>query len=476
MLKLFLKFSFGSWISAVISFFTVPIITLLINPEQFGKSAMFMLAYGILTQIVLFGTDQSFVRFFYEYEEKKRPALLWNAILPSIIVWFFVSIGLACCWKWISTWLISEEQMLIVGILSINLLIGLFNRYAVLVIRMQKKGILFSSLQIITSVINAAVIIVYSKFVENTFYAIIWGGLCSLLITTLFSVIKERNFWFVRLSISRTQTKTILLYGLPFLPACLMSMFFEGMDKIFIREFVGFEGLGLYNVAFKVVAVLSILRDGFSMFWTPTSYEHYEKSPDDKTLYEKAFKYLSFILVICGLGLIAAKDVIVLLFSKNYADTASIMPFLIFIPIMYILSEVTYLGINFMKKTYWHIVIFGLLLLLCPLLNYIFVPLFGVKGAAIAVALSYTCYFILRTLISVRLYPVNFCLGKTLLSMLLLFFVAGINTFVANKIIGIGSAAIIALIYALFHLATIKEMVVYFRNMLTGKKLDTVNE
>jgi O-antigen/teichoic acid export membrane protein len=210
MLKLFLKFSFGSWVSVVISFFTVPIITLLINPEQFGKASMFTLAYGMLTQIILFGTDQSFLRFFYEYEEKKRPALLWNTIFPSFIVWCFVSAGIFCCWKRISMWLISEEQMLIVGILSINLLIGLFNRYATLVIRMQKKGILFSSLQIITSVVNAAVIIAYSKFFSNTFYAIVWGGLCSLLIVTVFSVIKERKFWFVRFSISRRQTKTIL--------------------------------------------------------------------------------------------------------------------------------------------------------------------------------------------------------------------------------------------------------------------------
>jgi len=470
MLKLFFKFSFGSWVSAVISLFTVPITTMLLMPAQFGKASMFTLAYTIVIQIVLFGSDQSFVRFFNEYEEKKRPNLLWNSILPSILIWGVLSIGLICCWKWVSNWLIEEQQILIVVLLCINLLLNLFYRYATLVIRMQKKGIFLSLLQIIASIVNVVVIIAYSKLVAGTFYAIIWAGICASLIVLLISVIKERKFWLTRLSISKIQLKTILQYGLPFLPVCLMSVFFDGMDKMFLRHFVGFEEIGLYNAAFKVVSALTIIQISFSMFWVPISYEHYEKNPEDKTLYERAFKYILFILTFCGLGLIAMKDIIVLLFNKAYIESASIMPFLIFIPIMYTLSEITYLGINFTKKTYWHIVVFAILLVLCLLFNYIFVLWLGVKGVAIAIALSYTVYFFLRTYASIRLYPMNFNLGKTALTFLLLYIVAGINTFVANKTIGIACAAITLLMYSLLHISTIKDMFVYFKTVMVDFK------
>jgi len=463
MLKSFLKFSFGSWVSALIAFITVPITTLLVMPEHFGKAAMFAVAFSVLTQIVLFGTDQSFMRFFYENEEKKRPGLLWSSILPSVLVWGILSVGLMCCWKWVSNWLISEQQIMVVCLLSINLLIGLFNRYAILVIRMQQKGVLFSLLQIVSSAINVVVIIAYSKLVADTFYAIVWAGICSALVVLIIAMIVERDFWFTRLSVSRTQIKTLLRYGLPFLPACFMAALFEGMDKAFIRELVGFEELGLYNVAFRVVTVLTVLQVGFSMFWTPTSYEHYEKNPEDKTLYEKMFKYVLFILAFFGLGLMSIKDIIVLLFSEAYIETASIIPFLIFVPIMYALSEITYLGINFTKKTYWHIVIFAVLLVLSLLFYYFFVFWLGVKGAAIAIALSYTAYFFLRTFVSIRLYPMNFTLGKTSLTFVLLFVVAGINTFVADKIIGIACAAIALLVYSLVNLATIKDMFDYLR-------------
>ena len=75
-LKLFVSFSLGTWIRAIVSFFTTPIITHLMNPDEFGKSAMYTTAFGIANMIVLLGTDQTFVRFFCDYEEQKRSKLL----------------------------------------------------------------------------------------------------------------------------------------------------------------------------------------------------------------------------------------------------------------------------------------------------------------------------------------------------------------------------------------------------------------
>lgn len=470
MLKIFLKFSFGSWVSAAISFFTIPIITLLINPEQFGKASMYILIYGIICQVIMLGNDQSFIRFFYEYKECDRSKLLWNAIFPSMFVCILVILSILFLWKYISTWLISEEDLLIVLLLSANFVFGLFNRYALLVVRMQQKAMLFSILQITTSIINALIIICYSKFIEGNFYAIICGMVTSLLFTTVIAIIVERKFWFQSFSVSKKRSKTLLKYGLPFLPTCLMAMFFEGMDKIFIREYIGFNELGLYSAAFKIVSVLSILQVGFSTFWTPKSYEHYEKNPNDKSLYERMFKYVLFILVLCGLSLILLKDVIALLFSASYREAGSIMPYLIFIPIMYILSEITQIGINFTKKTYYHIVIFGILLLICPVLNFILVPWLGVKGAALAVALSYTTFFFLRTIISTKLFSMSFNFLEIGLTLTLVYIVAGINTFVENYLLGLFSAIIAIAIYILLHISTLKELTGYVKHIFASKK------
>ena len=474
LIKSFIKFSFGSWIAAGISFFTTPIITLLIVPEEFARATMFAFSSAIILQIVLAGGDQSFMRFFYEKDTKDRSNLLWNTLLPSFFIWAILSVAILCFWQPLSQWLIKDNQFLIAVLLSTYLLLALLDRYAYLIIRMQQKGTLFSLLRILASVLNAVFIILYCKYVSKSFYAIISASLLSFVVTITISVIIERRFWFSKITISKREITQLLKYGVPLAPACLMSILFESMDKVFLRSYVEFNEIGLYSAAYKIVALLAIVQMGFSMFWTPVSFEHYEKNPEDKSLYEKTFRYLLVGLTILGLLLIGCKDLIILIFAKNYRDAASLMPFLIFIPVLYTLTEVTCLGIYFKKKSMWQLVVFGILLVLSLSFNFILVPLLGTKGAALVIALSYIAYFFLRTYASIRLYPMNFNLGKTALTFLLLFIVAGVNTFVADKIIGISCAAITLLIYSLLHISTIKDMFVYFKNMVIGQKFGGV--
>jgi O-antigen/teichoic acid export membrane protein len=469
LVKSFVKFSFGSWVAAAISFFTTPIITLLLVPQEFGRAATFAFTNALLLQVVLAGGDQGFMRFFYEKDVKDRPALLWNSLLPSFLFWIILSSSILFLWKPVSQWLIADEQFLIAVLLTINLFLVLLDRYTFLVIRMQQKGTIFSLLRILTSILNAIFIIVYCRYVSKSFYAIIAASMFSLTITIIISVFVEHRFWFSKIAITKKEIIQLLKYGIPFAPACLMSILFESLDKVFLRTYRGFEEMGLYSAAYKIVALLAIVQTGFSMFWTPVSFENYEKYPDDTSLYEKTYRYLLVILTILGLLLIGCKDLIILIFAKGYREAANLVPFLVFIPVLYTLTEITCLGIYFKKKSMWQLIVFGILLVVSLSFNYILVPLLGAKGAALVVAISYTAYFFLRTYVSIRLYPMNFHLGKTMLTFIMLYIVAGLNTFVASKIVGISCAAAAVLVYSLFHISTIKDMLIYFRNLLNMK-------
>jgi len=53
------------------------------------------------------------------------------------------------------------------------------------------------------------------------------------------------------------------------------------------------------------------------------------------------------------------KDQIILILSPDYKNAAIIVPFLMFYPVMYTLSETTRIGINFTRKTYFNILVAG---------------------------------------------------------------------------------------------------------------------
>ncbi len=63
---------------------------------------MFTLAFNLLLNISLLGTDQSFVRMFYEKPEEERRNLLWESLMPSLSVGFIVFIIIGLFWKELS--------------------------------------------------------------------------------------------------------------------------------------------------------------------------------------------------------------------------------------------------------------------------------------------------------------------------------------------------------------------------------------
>jgi len=149
--KSFLQFSAGPWLSAAISFVTTPITTYLIIPTEFGKASMYTVAFSLILQAVLLGTDQSFVRMFYEYDEEKRPELLWNSLIPSLSMSAIASVVLILFRKEISLLLFDNpSHFLPILALSFTIVIAVLERFSTLVLRMKKRGIAFSSLRVVS--------------------------------------------------------------------------------------------------------------------------------------------------------------------------------------------------------------------------------------------------------------------------------------------------------------------------------------
>jgi len=89
---------------------------------------------------------------FYEYEEDRRPVLLWNSLIPALSMSIIASIVLLLFRREVSYILFdSREYLLPVIALSLTIVLAVIERFATLVLRMKKRGIAFSSLRVISS-------------------------------------------------------------------------------------------------------------------------------------------------------------------------------------------------------------------------------------------------------------------------------------------------------------------------------------
>lgn len=432
-LKLFVKFSYGNWFAAVISFFTTPIISLLIIPEEFGKASMFTLAVNFLLQFCLLGIDQSFMRTYYEKNENERAKLALFCSFFTIGVFGVLTFFLLLFANAITYFLFSIENNSCLYLLIICLFLSIVERFTTMIVRMKQKGNIFSIIKIISSIIGTIVTIGYAQYISPTFEAIIFSTLSGLLIAIFISVWVEKYFWSTAKLlpfISVSDIKSMLRYGLPLVPVFIISLLFQGMDRIALRCWSDFNEIGIYAAADKIVSVLAMIQSGFCLFWTPLALEKYEKNHYDYSFFEKVFKYMSILMFLVVLGLILFGKYILMIFANTYQTAMYVIPFLSLMPFFYILSDVTGMGIGFKKQTYWSLIVLLVTTGLNFIGNYILVPSIGARGAALSTGIAYLCFFSLRTWFSARLFPAKYDIKVFIIYVMILLFASLLNTFV----------------------------------------------
>lgn len=394
-------FSIGPVIGAVFSFITVPIITHFISPSEYGKTSMFVLTQSILTLIIFLGFDQAYIREYHEQRDQKDK-LLFNAMVFPFILTIFIEIIMFFFAGRISVLLfdVSSEKKC-VYYLMILLPFVIVENFSLLKVRMEEKGIIYSSFIIIQKTLILVLTILFFYFYNKSFESVILGTVTAEILNAIimmFTIIKPRFY-----SIDTSMIRKMMRFGVPLIFSSIIGLVLSSTDKIMLRSLCTYKELGLYSSAFKIVSVLSILQQCFTLVWTPIAYRwHSEKR--NKEDFSLVGSIVLIAMTILCLGILLCKELVVYLLGSSYREAIYIMPCLLLYPVIYTVSEVTSLGISFSRKTGYNIIISALCGGINIVLNYFLIPVLGGKGAAVATGVSYVGFFFLRTFISRKLW------------------------------------------------------------------------
>jgi O-antigen/teichoic acid export membrane protein len=454
----FLSFSIGSWLTLLIGFVTTPLLTRLIPPDVYGQFSMFNLITSVVMVIFIFGLDQSFVRFFYEKAEYDRPRLLYICLAPPLVVSGVASSFVLLFWRGISRILFNEESFFSILLIVICAIVMYLNRYSLLVVRMQQKGKMYSLLTVIQKLTYIIFVLCMLKFKVIGFYALITATTISFIVTLIIGIAIEKGIWFPkskRGKVTYREFRQVFQYGSPLVITFLVTWLFQSSDRIAIKIWGGYSDLGIYTSAFTIVSLLNVVQTSFTTFWTPIAFEKFEEHRNERKFFENMTLLVSFVMFLIGVVIIIAKDIFVLLLGDSYREAAFIMPFLVFMPIMHTISETTVIGINFRKKSHYHFIISILTCLLNIVGNAVLVPWIGAKGAAISTGVSYVVFLYLRTILSKRLYNMDYSMRRITISTLMIILLAVYSTF--------NSFNLIYLLLGLLNLAVIVGL--YFKRL-----------
>lgn len=428
LLKKFLGFSIGNVSILILGLISTPIITRMVSTVDYGYFSMFTLITSMFTVLLIFGFDHSYARFFCNEEKQNIGAFLYKCIRIPIYIAILFSILFIIFGNYISVIAFERKSSFIVLLILIQTIVGLLNRFALLNVRMKQKAKKYSYLQIVNKLIFIiSVLCIF--FFEKSFYSIIIATVFSNIITTVIAIITEREVWNIKnfaysaQKKCNTDFKKIVTYGSPMVLTFLLGWLFQYIDRFFIKSYQGFSELGVYTAAFSIVSLLNVIQNSFTTFWAPVSFEKYKSNSMDYDFFKNINDIVSLVMFLCCIFLLLFKDIIVLLLGPNYREASYIMPFLVFMPVMYTISETTVIGINFKMKPKFHIIISVFALLVNLFGNILLIPKFGAEGAAIATGISYIFLFYMRTIISKKLYPVKYSIKKiSIMIMILLIF------------------------------------------------------
>lgn len=427
LLKQFLIIGSGTALNMVIGFIGIPIITRIVSPTEYGQYAMFVLYAVVARMFICLGMDQALVRFYYEEDAiEYRSWLLKNCIkLPLVIAVF--SCGFVFLLYYYNIIKLKIELAILI-LLFFQIFFEVIFRFSQLVLRLEHYVKLFSTLQVMQKALYLGLSLIFCFLLKDNYVFILcFNTLLAIFICTSYSIIKNRAVWNFMDGNDEEYTrklpvKTILAYSLPYIFSSGIQSLFTSSSNLFLNHYWTFKEVGVFASAVTLSHVFTVIQHAFNSLWAPTAVEHYLKAPDDKQFHQRTNQIITIVMFVFGLTVILGKDIFAFLLGEKFREAAFILPFIVFHPIMYTISETTVTGLVFKKKSEMQIVVAAIACGTSYLSNYFLVPLYGVRGAAFTIALAFVMFYLARTILAGHYYYVDYGISK--MAILLVVFTA----------------------------------------------------
>lgn len=400
--KKILDFGAGTVVSAALGFAGTIIAARVVPTEDFAKMNMAVTVASSISAFTMLGFDQSLAREYFEVGDKGR--LLCNSILiPSLVTVLAATGALVFSGSFSSLVFGTSTDPALVGA---TLGLALFlNLYGVLLnfARMEGRGKLFSA----ASVLNKAALVgllVAAGFAPalRTYRTLIFMNVAAgLAAVFLLAFALRRNLAPSHWKIDPPLVRTMARFGLPLIASNFMLSLVPTALLFLIRNHANYTEVGIYSGAAKLVNVLVVIQQVFTVVWVPVSYSWIDRGYGAEK-FLKVARLVSLGMLELFLGVFLLKTPLAAVLGARYLPSAGLLPFLSVQIVLYTISEVYIISVYKTRKTSLSIAVAAATFATVLVAGFIFVPLLGVTGAALANVAGYVAFFAARYYFSKR--------------------------------------------------------------------------
>ncbi len=429
-------YSIGSISQGALFVLLFPIYTSFLFPQDFGIIGLISITVSLLTRFVSSPINSAFTRFYYapDYREKNG-ILLFNLFLWALLL-------ITCCtvvfWKiseYLARILLQDRNLAhLLKIYAFILFLQPISSLFLCLLRMLEKA-KYSVFTSISSLLLSASLTLYLLTVlKKGVLSLIVGNLFSLIVTVImiFPVFIKRSTF----RLSRSTLIPPLKYAYPLLLSEYSNLFIQSGDRYVLKIFGSVSMVGLYSFGYQIAGILqTALVTPVKQALQPIVLKQEEDPEVVRHFLKVGATY--FYLIGCAACLLISlfSREILMLFARKEAFWGAwvIVPIITYSYVQHGIGNFVGWGMGLMKKSFH---MSGIVLIAASAnigLNFLFVPQWGMLGAAFATMLSYIVWNVLKAYYSAKFYDLHFEVGRLLHITVIGFGLYGLSLLIANN-------------------------------------------
>ena len=373
-----------------LGFITLPILTRLLTPDDFGIISLYRFTVSILIIIFSLSINTSISRYYFEENKDFDSFLGFHLIWISLYILLLGSLLL----------LFSNPLSELVGIenmvFKIAILVSGLSVYTTIYQSInitQKKSVRYSLFQTFQqSTVVIASIVFISTLSSEKYLGRVYGDL----IIVVFSLISIYHL------IKNSQVKLKKYFfsysariAFPSVPGMLAGIVLVQIDRLFINHLVGVKETGLYSYAYTLGMIIVIISSSIISSWEPRFFELMNQR-NIEVLNRLTMRSLWFICTVAGIIILFASEISTILAPAQYQAASSVIPIVI---LSYIINDHSSIYGKYVLYDKRYIPLTPITVLIAGalniFLNYKMIPIFGYKIAVVTTLLSYISVLIM---------------------------------------------------------------------------------
>lgn len=203
--------------------------------------------------------------------------------------------------------------------------------------------------------------------------------------------------------------KHLIQLGLPLIPSFLFLFVIQYAGTYLLQGFVSLDQVGIYGVGFSLGMALGLATSSFTTAWYPFFQSYMTKPNEAQPIFSHVLTgYTLGMGALCLLFFLLAKPGVFLLTEARYHSAYRVVGLVALGQFWLGMWAVLLPGMYFAKETKYVAFVQGIVALLVVALNLVFIPAFGIEGAALAFAVGGMMMVGLQQLVNtVRRYQVS---------------------------------------------------------------------